>query len=108
MNRDRGISTGDLETIFEEFYQINKWLGDKTPGTGLGLSLVQQMVPLHQGRVWARSDGEGKGSAFSFVIPVGGTWDLNSFVSSYSKEGLSVCLTYSRNSLMAGIGSSAK
>ena len=43
---------------------------DKTPGTGLGLALVKNMVEMHGGRVWAESRGEGQGSHFSFSLPI--------------------------------------
>ncbi|MCE9615960.1 MAG: CHASE3 domain-containing protein [Lentisphaerae bacterium] len=65
-----GISAEDQERIFEEFYQVRRGSLDKTPGTGLGLSLVKRMVAMHGGRVWAESEGLGQGSRFLFVIPV--------------------------------------
>ena len=43
---------------------------DKYEGTGLGLSLTKKLVELHGGRIWAESDGEGKGSVFNLIIPV--------------------------------------
>jgi two-component system sensor histidine kinase VicK len=36
---------------------------------GLGLSVVQAMIDMHGGRVWAESV-EGKGSRFTFILPV--------------------------------------
>jgi PAS domain S-box-containing protein len=64
-----GISLEDQEKIFEEFHQVRSGLTDKTPGTGLGLSLVKRLVEMHGGRVRVESEGEGKGSRFSFVLP---------------------------------------
>lgn len=64
-----GISTGDLEKIFEEFYQSSGGIANKTPGTGLGLSLCRRFVGMHGGRIWAESDGEGKGTRVSFTLP---------------------------------------
>jgi signal transduction histidine kinase len=55
--------------IFHEFMQIRNDMTGKTPGTGLGLSLVKRFVELHGGRVWVESEGEGKGSAFRFTLP---------------------------------------
>jgi len=43
---------------------------DKTPGTGLGLPLTRRLVEMHGGRIWVESEGEGKGSRFSFILPI--------------------------------------
>jgi signal transduction histidine kinase len=64
-----GISPEDQENIFHEFYQVKGGMKDKTPGTGLGLSLTKSLVEMHGGRIWIESEGEGKGSRFSFVLP---------------------------------------
>jgi signal transduction histidine kinase len=65
-----GISPGDTDRIFNPFEQIDGSLSRKYQGTGLGLSLTKQLVELHGGTIWAESEGEGKGSTFSLVIPV--------------------------------------
>ena len=64
-----GIKTADLERIFKRFEQADGSSRKKFQGTGLGLSLSKRYVELHGGRIWAESDGEGKGSTFTFVIP---------------------------------------
>ncbi len=63
-----GISPKDQEKIFEEFHQVRSSLTDKTPGTGLGLSLVKRLVEMHGGRVWVESK-VGKGTTFYFSLP---------------------------------------
>jgi signal transduction histidine kinase len=69
---DTGIGIGpeDQEKIFEEFHQVKSRLTDKTPGTGLGLPLAKRLVEMHKGRIWVESEGEGKGSRFSFSLPI--------------------------------------
>ena len=65
-----GIAPEDQGKIFDEFYQVQSGTTDKTPGTGLGLSLTKRLVEMHGGKIWVESEGEGKGSRFSFVIPI--------------------------------------
>jgi len=65
-----GISPEFQEKIFEEFYQLNNEHAGKSPGTGLGLSLVKRFVEMHDGRVWVESEGEGSGSTFGFTLPL--------------------------------------
>ncbi len=65
-----GIAPGEQKKIFDEFYQARGGIVDKTPGTGLGLSISKKLVEMHSGRMWVESDGEGKGSRFSFILPL--------------------------------------
>jgi PAS domain S-box-containing protein len=65
-----GISKEDQARIFDRFYRGEDPLVLATPGTGLGLAIVRQLVEMHEGRIWLRSEGEGKGSTFSFTLPV--------------------------------------
>lgn len=64
-----GIRQEDLERIFNPFEQADVSLTRKFEGTGLGLSLTRNLVELHGGKIWAESDGEGKGTAFRFLLP---------------------------------------
>ena len=65
-----GIPVEEQERIFDRFYRGEDPLVLATPGTGLGLAIVNQLIEMHQGRLWMQSDGEGKGSTFSFTLPV--------------------------------------
>ena len=65
-----GIKPADRERIFDRFEQADGSSRKKFQGTGLGLSLSKSLVELHGGRIWAESEGEGKGSIFRFIIPV--------------------------------------
>lgn len=65
-----GIPTGDLERIFERFYQVEPHMNRRHGGMGLGLSIARGMVELHGGRIWAESR-VGRGSRFTFTLPPG-------------------------------------
>jgi len=65
-----GIKPEELKRIFSPFEQVENSASREFQGTGLGLSLSRSLVELHGGRIWAESEGEGKGSRFSFILPV--------------------------------------
>jgi signal transduction histidine kinase/sensor domain CHASE-containing protein len=65
-----GLVAEDLERIFTPFEQGHSSLARRFEGTGLGLALVKEFVELHGGRIWAESQGLGRGASFHFVIPV--------------------------------------
>ncbi len=65
-----GIPRQELEKIFDEFYQVEDHLRRHMGGMGLGLSIARGLLKLHNGRIWAESPGEGKGSTFTVVLPV--------------------------------------
>jgi len=64
-----GIPARDLPHIFDRFFQVETHLTRRHGGMGLGLSVAKAMIELHGGRIWAESM-EGKGSSFSFLLPV--------------------------------------
>jgi signal transduction histidine kinase len=65
-----GIADSDKEKVFEKFRQAGDTLTGKPKGTGLGLSICKQIVEYSGGRIWVESE-LGKGSNFSFTIPLG-------------------------------------
>ena len=65
-----GISESDLPRMFERFYRIESTKGRSYEGSGIGLSLVQELVKLHGGNVEVRSQ-QGKGTTFIVSIPMG-------------------------------------
>jgi PAS domain S-box-containing protein len=65
-----GISAKEQVRLFEAFYQASGGIQDKTPGTGLGLNITKSIVEKHGGKIWVESEGLGKGSRFSFTLPI--------------------------------------
>jgi signal transduction histidine kinase len=68
-----GIAPEDFGAVFEQFKQVGgDTLTDKPKGTGLGLPICKEIVEHHGGRIWLESK-PGKGSTFSFAIPLNKT-----------------------------------
>lgn len=65
-----GIKPEDQERIFNRFEQVDGSSARHFEGTGLGLALTQCFVELHGGDIWVESEGENKGSTFTFTIPM--------------------------------------
>lgn len=63
-----GIPKHQVDLVFEKFYQVQEGEFKRPKGTGLGLTIVFEMIKLHKGYVWAESD-LGKGTTFKFVLP---------------------------------------
>ncbi len=64
-----GIPAKDLPNMFERFFRVDKSRGRSTGGSGLGLTIAKRLVEAHGGSVAVASE-EGKGSRFSFTLPV--------------------------------------
>lgn len=58
-----GISQENMGKMFTPFFST------KAKGTGLGLAACQQIIERHKGKIWAESEGEGKGAAFFVQLP---------------------------------------
>ncbi|NLH47100.1 MAG: diguanylate cyclase [Myxococcales bacterium] len=63
-----GIAPADLATIFDRFHQVDGSTTRSHEGTGIGLSLVQELVRLHGGRIAVRSE-PGRGTVFDIFLP---------------------------------------
>jgi two-component system phosphate regulon sensor histidine kinase PhoR len=69
--RDNGIGLTREERgkIFRKFYQGHRNELVPMAGSGIGLYLVQQVARLHRGKVFADSEGEGKGATLTVILP---------------------------------------
>ena len=64
-----GIPKEKQKNLFKKFYQADTSLTRNVGGTGLGLAISKGIVEAHEGKIWFESE-EGRGSIFSFIIPV--------------------------------------
>ena len=66
-----GVAPEDQARVFDRFFRGENPMVLATPGTGLGLPIVRQLIEMHNGRIWMTSTGiAGEGSTFSFTLPV--------------------------------------
>lgn len=63
-----GIPRELLPRVFERFFKADR--SRASGGSGLGLAIAKHIVQAHGGRIWAESAGEGRGSTFTFSLPV--------------------------------------
>lgn len=71
-DRGIGIRAEDLPRLFQEFVQLEATASKRHEGTGLGLALSKRLVEMHGGRISAASEGEGRGSTFTVILPIQG------------------------------------
>ncbi|WP_454856069.1 response regulator [Promicromonospora soli] len=64
----RGIPPDKLEAVFGRFEQVDASDTRERGGSGLGLAIARSIVERHGGRLWAVSEGEGRGSSFRFTL----------------------------------------
>ena len=60
-----GVAPDNLDKIFDKFTRVT---AEKKEGTGLGLPIAKDIVSLHKGRIWVKSE-LGRGSQFYFTLP---------------------------------------
>jgi signal transduction histidine kinase len=68
-DKGKGIERKEQKKIFQMFYRVRP--SDETiRGSGVGLFIVRAVVRLHHGKVWAESEGKGKGTTFHILLPL--------------------------------------
>lgn len=66
-----GIPPEHLQNLFTRFYRVDKSRSRNAGGgSGIGLTIAKHLVETHGGRIWVESDGDGKGSTFSFSLKI--------------------------------------
>ncbi|MXX76238.1 MAG: response regulator [Holophagales bacterium] len=63
----RGMTSGEMARLFGKY---STGATGRRPGSGLGLAICKGLVEAHGGRIRAESDGPGRGSRFTFTVPV--------------------------------------
>src|SRR6266568_1097400 len=65
-----GIPAADRERIWDRFWRLERDRGSAVAGTGIGLSVVRELVALHGGRCWAEDAPNGRGARFVIELPL--------------------------------------
>jgi signal transduction histidine kinase len=65
-----GLTKEEKEKLFERFSRGTAGTKFWTEGAGLGLYIARRFVEMHKGRIWAESEGRGKGSTFYVELPM--------------------------------------
>ena len=65
-----GIASEHLDRIFDRFYRIRERQSQSDDGSGLGLAASRSVIEAHGGKIWADSEGPGRGSTFYFTLPL--------------------------------------
>ena len=68
-DRGVGIPRKQLKRVFRRFYRVQMRGLKQVKGTGLGLYIVRSIARAHGGRVFAQSEGEGRGATFTLELP---------------------------------------
>ena len=66
----RGIPKDKIHQLFRKFSRVHDEGARNLSGSGLGLAICKGIVEAHGGRIWVESPGLGKGSTFSFTLPL--------------------------------------
>jgi len=65
----QGLTELDMQKLFMKFARLSAIPTGNEHSNGLGLSIVKMLIELHKGKVWASSEGKGKGASFFVFIP---------------------------------------
>ncbi len=68
-DQGQGLTAEDMDKLFVKFARLSAIPTGREHSNGLGLSIVKMLVELHNGKVWAESEGKDKGASFFISIP---------------------------------------
>jgi signal transduction histidine kinase len=91
-----GISQDDLIHIFEPFYRAERSRNRQSGSTGLGLTIVSELVKLHYGKI-SVSSYEKKGTTVTVLLPYNKIESIEPFTSVEEEEQKNVTLNYFKN-----------
>ena len=70
IDQGRGVSPERLPHLFRKFPRLEGRDSTSEAGSGLGLAICKGILEAHGGRIWAESDGVGRGARFTFTLPM--------------------------------------
>jgi signal transduction histidine kinase len=65
-----GIEKEKLGNLFAKFYQADTTAIREHGGSGLGLAVCKGVIESHGGKIWAESEGIGKGMKIHILLPI--------------------------------------
>ncbi len=69
-DQGQGLTKEDINKLFIKFAKLSAIPTGKEHSNGIGLSIVKMLIELHNGKVWAESDGKNKGASFFISLPI--------------------------------------
>lgn len=69
-DQGQGLTEEDMKKLFVKFARLSALPTGKEHSNGIGLSIVKMLIELHNGKVWAESEGKNKGASFFISLPI--------------------------------------
>lgn len=69
-DQGQGLLPEDMDRLFIKFAKLSAVPTGKEHSNGIGLSIVKMLVELHNGKVWAESEGKNRGASFFILLPI--------------------------------------
>lgn len=69
-DQGQGLTSEDMKNLFQQFKRLSAVPTGDEHSTGLGLHIVKQIVDLHDGDIWAESEGHDMGTTFHVELPI--------------------------------------